>query len=121
MKPIVRATASLSDGKAVVAHQMTASVPTAMTAPATTSQMSSGVGRIGSFAGRGLRCMSPSAGLPYPRPTAWKTSTVKLIHSVWSGKNGIPPAMLKIAEPRNVMMKPKSQPIWARMYFFRLS
>ena len=32
---------------------------------------------------------------------------MKLIHSVWSGRNGTPPAMLKMLAPRNVTMNPK--------------
>ena len=59
--------------------------------------------------------MRPSRGLPQPRPMAWKTSTVKFTHSVWSGRKGMPERMLKMEAPRNVPMKPKSTPIWKRM------
>src|SRR5215813_9056578 len=52
---------------------------------------------------------------------AWKSSVVKLIQSVCSGRKGTPPAMLKMAAPRKETMKPNRQPIWNRMYLVRLS
>src|SRR4029450_9535796 len=58
---------------------------------------------------------------PKPRPIAWKTWVVKFPHSVCNGRNGTPPRMLKMLEPRKVMISPASTPIWKRMYFVRLS
>ena len=55
------------------------------------------------------------ARLAVARPMAWKMSTVKLIHRVWSGRNGTPPRMLKMLAPRNVLMNPKRHAIWKRM------
>jgi hypothetical protein len=59
--PIVRATAVSC---ASSAHQMTPRVVPPSTRPAKASQISSGVLRIGSFSGRGLRSMRSLAGSP---------------------------------------------------------
>ena len=71
-------------------------------------------GKIGSLAERGFRCIRPGAASPKPSPIAWNTLTVKLIHSVCSGRKGVPPAMLKMPAPRKVKMKAKRVPIWYR-------
>ena len=71
--------------------------------------------------GRGGTSMRPSRGLPYPRPMAWNTLTVKFSHIVWSGRNGMPLMMFSRAEPRNVAMNANRPAIWNRMNRIRLS
>jgi len=46
---------------------------------------------------------------------AWNGKVVKLIHRVCSGRNGTPPRMFRMLEPRKVTMNPNRAPIWKRM------
>ena len=54
----------------------------------------------GWLSGRGLRSISPGAGLSKPSAMAMGTWTRKLIHSTTAGVKGTPPAMTKNAAPR---------------------
>ena len=94
---------------------MIARVTAAITRPAKISQIISLLGRMGSRGSRGLSLIRPSRGLPYPRPTARNTWTVKFTYRVWSGRNGVPWAMNSRLAPRNVAMKPNRPAIWNRM------
>ena len=71
--------------------------------------------RTGWLSGRGLRSISPDAGLSKPRAMAMGTCTRKLIHKTTNGVNGTPPAMTKNAAPRYAAMKATSAVIWKRM------
>ena len=91
---------------------MTPSVETANTRPIAIRYDNRRIARIGRSGERGASRINPSRAFPYPSPMAKNTMTVKFTHSVWSGRNGMPPAMKRRLAPRNVAMNPKSCAIW---------
>ena len=92
-----------------------------MTAPWYSRRNATPLVMMGSLTLRGGRFIRPDVGLPKPRATPMGPSTNQLIHRIWMGPKGTPPAIWKKPAARKLSMKPTSVAIWKRMNLSRLS